>query len=308
MTELRVGTRTSTLALTQTRLVTAELCARIPDLRITEVHITSEGDRSTAPLSANTNPGLFVSALRDELMAGTVDFIVHSMKDLPAAPHPDIALACVPERADARDVVISRDGHTLATLPPGSRVGTSSPRRAAGIRRLRPDLDILPIRGNIDTRIRKVRDGEFDATILALAGLRRVGIEHEISELLDLNAFLPAPRQGALAVECRVSDASVIALLGVLENPTARISTVAEQALLIGVGAGCSTAIGGYARREGDTLVLSAELAVESTGEYVRAERRIPLTHAPVDAAFRLGLDVASELNTSPIRERASFT
>ncbi|PTW91111.1 hydroxymethylbilane synthase [Microbacteriaceae bacterium MWH-Ta3] len=307
MVELCVGTRASLLALTQTRLFTAALMSRNPEIRIEEVHIVSEGDRSTAPLSAHTTPGIFVSALRDELIAGRVDFIVHSMKDLPAAPHPDIMLACVPTREDARDVLVSRGGQSLDALAPGSRVGTSSPRRAAGIRRLRPDLELAPIRGNIDTRIRKVHDGEYDATILALAGLRRVGLEDAISETLDVDAFLPAPRQGALAIECRASDTAVSRLLQVLDDSQARVTAVAEQALLIGVGAGCSTAIGGHARIVGQDIVLCAELAVEHTGEYVRIERATALSDEPEKAAFLLGLDVADSLNQSPLRERASF-
>jgi hydroxymethylbilane synthase len=187
MAELRVGTRASHLATTQTRWVCNRLRDAVGDIDIVEKTITTEGDRFTQPLSQSPTPGLFVSALRDALLAGDVDVIVHSMKDVPSFPHPGVTLAGVPDREDVRDALISRDGHTLATLPAGSRVGTSSPRRLVSVLVSRPDLVVDSIRGNVDTRIRKVLDGDYDATILAMAGLKRAGLTIEQIDLFEIN-------------------------------------------------------------------------------------------------------------------------
>jgi hydroxymethylbilane synthase len=270
MVELRVGTRASRLATTQTRWVCDRLRDAVGELDIVETTITTEGDRFTKPLSQSPTPGLFVSALRDSLLAGEVDVIVHSMKDVPSYPHPGITLACVPDREDVRDALISRDGHTLATLPAGALVGTSSPRRHVSVLVSRPDLRVESIRGNVDTRIRKVMDGDYDATILAMAGLKRAGLTGHITEILPTQTFLPAPRQGALAVECRSGDREVLALLAVLDDERLRLATEAERAVVEGVGAGCSTAIGALATWRRSTLHVTAELGDPNTMATVR--------------------------------------
>jgi hydroxymethylbilane synthase len=307
MASLRVGTRASSLALTQTRMVCRALSERVPQLALEEVEITSEGDRTTTPLSQAQTPGIFVSALRDELLAGSVDFIVHSMKDLPAAPHPDIALAGIPGREDIRDVFVSTHRHTLDQLPPGSVVGTSSPRREASVRRLRPDLTITSIRGNVPTRIEKVRSGEFDATILALAGLTRLGLADVADEIFALEEFLPAPRQGALAIECRADDEEVIRLLGVVDDPLVRLTTSAEQGVLLGLNAGCATAVSAVAQWDSSTLSIVAELAVAETGEVARVSRSFSIEADNFSSAQDAGRRVADDLLATPTAHRADL-
>ncbi len=200
MAKFRIGTRASLLALTQTRWVASQLQLHFPGLSIEEVLITTEGDLSTSPLSESKTPGVFVSALRNALYDREVDFVVHSMKDLPAKLEPGISVAAVPKREDVRDVLVSKGNLKLSELRRGAKVGTSSPRRAATLRQLRPDLELVSIRGNVDTRIAKVREGDYDATILALAGLNRIGRSAELSEIFSPEVMIPAPGQGALAV------------------------------------------------------------------------------------------------------------
>jgi hydroxymethylbilane synthase len=307
MPEIRVGTRVSLLALTQTRGVVQELTRINPALKFLEVGIISEGDKNTDPLHLAPTPGIFVQALRSELLAGAVDVIVHSMKDLPAAPHPEITLAAVPIREDIRDVVLSRGGERLIDLAPGALVGTSSPRREASVRRLRPDLRVESIRGNITTRIAKVHSGEYDATILALAGLSRCGLSDSATEILPLEDFLPAPRQGALAIECRIDDTELIALLSQLDNSLVRLCTSAEQGVLLGLNAGCATAVSAVATWADDQLEITAELAVAETGEYDRVSGIFPLGLLDTDQALNAGRVIAEKLLGSPVRERATL-
>lgn len=301
MPELRVGTRGSLLALTQTRAFVAALEQAHPGVKFHEVLIQTEGDKTSIPLNQATQPGLFVSALRDALLAGEVDFIVHSMKDLPAVAHPEILTACVPVREDNRDGLVARDGLTLDTLPAGSVVGTSSPRRTASLRSARPDLDIRPIRGNVDTRIAKVRRGEFDATLLAMAGLNRIGRSHEVSQIFAVDHFVPAAAQGALSVECRASDMALVKLLSHLEDPATRLTSTAERAVLRGLSAGCATAIGASATFIDGTLSLTAELAVEDTGASARVTETCETQLSDVESAELLGRRVANALLAHPI-------
>ena len=304
MVELRVGTRASTLAVTQTRWVCDRLKQSIGGVTISEHTIQTEGDRFTKPLSQSPTPGLFVSALRASLLAGDVDVIVHSMKDVPSYPEAGIELACVPNREDVRDALISREGHTLESLPAGSLVGTSSPRRQVSILAARPDLRVESIRGNVETRIRKVMDGDYDATLLAVAGLKRAGLTHHITEILPTETFLPAPRQGALAVECRSDDREVLAMLAVLDDDRLRLATEAERAVVEGVGAGCSTAIGALATWRGSHLHVVAELGDPETNEIVRMESRQEVAAHDVEAAGELGFGLAAELRTTDIFRR----
>lgn len=307
MTTLKVGTRASLLARTQTRLLTEKLLRLVPGLNISEVLIQTEGDISTSPLSQSPTPGIFVSALRESLLRGEVDFIVHSMKDLPAREHPLIALAACPEREIANDVLVSRNNMKLSELPPGSKIGTSSPRRAASIRRVRPDLEVLDIRGNVDSRIHKVRGGQYDATVLAWAGLNRIGRTSEIAEILGTESFLPAPSQGLLAVECLKSRDDLVTLLGVLDNQAARTISTAERSVLVRLNANCATAIGALAEIVDSRLSLSAELSVESTGESVRVSKSLSIGSDDAAAAMSLGFAVAEELLLSSISKKAAL-
>ncbi len=213
------------------------------------VEITTDGDRSQAagtPLTGAATTGVFVSALRDALLDGRVDVAVHSLKDLPTQPADGITLAAIPLREDPRDVVVARDGLTLGELPVGSRVGTGSPRRVAQLHALGLGLDVVGVRGNVDTRIGKVRDGELDGVVLARAGLARIGRLEEATEVLDPLQMLPAPGQGALAVECRTGD-DLVAGLALLDDPRSRVTVEAERAVLATLEGGCSAAIGALA-------------------------------------------------------------
>jgi hydroxymethylbilane synthase len=305
--KLLVGTRNSRLARAQTQAVCEVLMHHNPELEVEYVAVVTEGDTTTTPLYESKNPGVFVSALRDELLAGRVDVIVHSMKDLPAAHHTEIALAAIPPRADPRDVLVSREGLGLSALPPGAMIGTSSPRRAASIRRFRSDLHLDSIRGNVDTRIEKVLRGDFDATVMALAGLTRAGLTEAITEYLTVEDFLPAPRQGALAIECRRGDATSESILRTVEDAHTRHTTEAERALLEGLGAGCSTAVGALATWSSGTLTLSAELAVSDTGEAVHLSSSVTSTLLETNIATELGIALAEEFRSLDIYERASW-
>jgi hydroxymethylbilane synthase len=242
---IRIGTRGSALALAQSGTVADAL--EKEGAKVELVTVVTPGDRSSAPI-AEIGIGVFTSALRDALADGTVDVAVHSYKDLPTKPDPRLSLAAVPPRADPRDALVARNGLTLGELPPGSRVGTGSPRRAAQIQALGLGLSIIPIRGNVDTRIRKVSDGELDAVVLARAGLARLGRLGEITEVLDPIQVLPAPAQGALAVECRVDDMDTEHLLqSIVDDEATRYAVAAERAMLAALEAGCSAPVGALA-------------------------------------------------------------
>lgn len=264
---LRVGTRASVLATTQSGLIADALRAR--GHHATLVEIISEGDRLTGSLAEIGGTGVFAGALRAALLAGEVDLIVHSLKDLPTAPFAGITLAAVPPREDPRDALVARDSLTLGELPVGSRVGTGSPRRTAQLRALSLGLEVSDIRGNVDTRIAKVRSGEYDAVVLARAGLARLGRLDEITEVLDPLQMLPAPGQGALAVECRSEDRTLRGLLAEMDDPATRAAVEAERALLAGLGAGCSAPVGAMAEvaegEAGPELWLRA-IAISSDG------------------------------------------
>jgi len=250
---LRVGTRASTLARTQSHLVAERLAAAL-DREVVLVEVTTEGDVSRAPLATIGGTGVFVSALRDALLRGDVDVAVHSLKDLPTADPVGVVVAAVPLREDPRDAVVARDGLTLGELPVGSRVGTGSPRRAAQLHALGLGLDVVAIRGNVDTRLRKVHDGEVDAVILARAGLARLERLDEITEVLDPLQMLPAPGQGALAVETRSSDTELTAAVHeYLDDLATHACVAAERRLLADLEAGCSAPVGALAEVvEGD--------------------------------------------------------
>jgi hydroxymethylbilane synthase len=239
---LRIGTRASALARTQTDHVATAL-----GVPVEIVTIVTEGDRSAAALTLIGGTGVFVSALRNALLDDRIDVAVHSFKDLPTAPADGIIVAAVPPREDPRDALVARDGLTLGELPAGATVGTGSPRRAAQLNALGLGLAVVPIRGNVDTRLRKVHDGELDAVVLAYAGLRRLGRADEVTEILDPIQVLPAPAQGALAIECRAGDDAALATVAALEDTDSRAAVTAERALLEGLEAGCSAPVGALA-------------------------------------------------------------
>jgi hydroxymethylbilane synthase len=224
------------------------------------VGITSLGDVSKAALTQIGGTGVFVSNLRESLLRGEVDFAVHSLKDLPTASPQGIVLAAIPERDDPRDALVGRDGAKLADLPPGARIGTGSPRRAAQIALLRADVTCVPIRGNANTRLARVRDGELDAVVLACAGLARIGFTKLITEIFEPDDMLPAPGHGALAVECRADDAALIELLATIDHAATRVAVTAERSLLAALEAGCSAPVGGYATVPGATSARSARV------------------------------------------------
>ena len=250
---LRVGTRASLLARTQSGQV-ADALRDALGREVTLVEVTTEGDISSAPLAAMGNVGVFVSALREALLAGQVDVAVHSLKDIPTYGQDGIALAAVPLREDPRDALVARDGLSLGELPAGSRVGTGSPRRAAQLAALGLGLEIVDIRGNVPTRIGKVASGELDAVVLARAGLARIGRLDEVTEVLDPLQMLPAPGQGALAVECRSDDEFLVdQVRRAVDDPRTRAAVTAERTVLSVLEAGCSTPVGALAEiAEGD--------------------------------------------------------
>ena len=272
---LRLGTRASELARTQSGLV-AELLSERTGRDVMLVPVRTEGDVVTAPLASLGGTGVFVSALRDALLAGDVDLAVHSLKDLPTARADGIALAAIPPREDPRDVVVARDGLTLGELPAGSRVGTGAPRRVAQLAALGLGIELVGVRGNVDTRIAKVRSGELDAVVLARAGLSRLGRLDEVTEVLDPIQVLPAPGQGALAVECRSADAELVALLATaLDDPHSRAAVECERVVLAELEAGCSAPVGALAEvAEGDDGEELWVRAVAMSPDGVLAVRR----------------------------------
>jgi hydroxymethylbilane synthase len=272
---LRIGTRGSALARTQSGMVAAAV--EVATGRASElVTVRTLGDDHPGPLAQMPEPGVFVSALRDALLDGSVDVAVHSMKDLPSAAVEGIVLAAVPTREDPRDALVTADGRGLAALARGASVGTGSPRRAARLRALRPDLRIVELRGNVDSRLARVTDGELDAVVLAVAGLMRLGRAAMIAEHLDPASMLPAPAQGALAVECRSDDPATLALLAAVDDRPSRLRVLAERAVLSAVGASCASAIGALASLEGATLTLDAD-ASGIDGEHVSDRSTIAL-------------------------------
>jgi hydroxymethylbilane synthase len=265
---LRLGTRGSALALEQTRRIAARLAAADPSIR-TEAHvIRTRGDRDPdTPLPQMGEKGVFTDELERALLAGEIDAAVHSLKDLPVvAPQPGIQLAAVCCREDARDALVARHGARLASLPEGAVVGTSSTRRTAQLLAVRPDLKPLPVRGNVQTRCSRVQDGDYDAVVLAYAGLLRSGMESLITDVLPLETFLPAPGQGALAVQCRSDDESALAALARIDEVTVRACTDAERSFLAELGGGCSLPVAALAEVDPDGRIRMRGLVVAADG------------------------------------------
>ena len=254
---VRVGTRGSALALAQTALTIAALMAADPDTGYAPTIIRTEGDRDkTTPLTVLGGQGVFTVALQDAMLRNEVDMIVHSTKDLPPATPDGLVLAAFLERADPRDVFISRHHVGLAAFPPGARVGTSSRRRAVQARAINPQIEIVELRGNLDTRLRKSSEPEYDGIIVAAAGLDRMGWQERITEYLPVDRFVPAPGQGAIGVECRTDDAQLRAILARVDHDATRVAVTAERAVLAAAGAGCTMPLAGYAEVHHETLRL----------------------------------------------------
>jgi hydroxymethylbilane synthase len=291
---LRLGTRGSELARTQSQTI-ADAITAATGTPVELVHIVTEGDRSSEAIARLGGTGVFVAAIRRALLEGSVDLAVHSYKDLPTAAEPGLIIAAVPGRADPRDALVARDGLTLGELPAGSKIGTGAPRRVAQLRALGLGLDVVPIRGNVDTRLARVAPGDLDAVVLARAGLARLGRLDAITETLDPLQVLPAPAQGALAVECRTSDARTRELLGRLEEPTVRACVIAERSTLAALEAGCSAPVAAYAEvadgENGPELFLRASVTAIDGSDAVRGSATGPLLEAAA-----LGRALATEL------------
>jgi hydroxymethylbilane synthase len=295
MTPLRLGTRKSALALAQSRYV-ADAVRAATGRAVELVEIVTAGDRSSVPVH-RLGVGVFVSALRDALVAQEIDFAVHSYKDLPTAGHPGLHIAAVPPREDPRDALVARSGRILAELPPGTTVGTGALRRIAQLHALGLQLAVTPIRGNVDTRVRRVLgpEADLDAVVLARAGLARLGRIDEITEVLDPMLMLPAPAQGALAVECRAGDAALVELLAVLDHAPTRAAVTAERALLATLEAGCSAPVAAFAEiaegDHGDEIYLRGAVISPDGARDLRLSR----TGTPADAA-EIGKALAADL------------
>ncbi|WP_199552684.1 hydroxymethylbilane synthase [Streptomyces sp. N35] len=300
---LRLGTRRSKLAMAQSGHV-ADAVRQLTGREVELVEITTYGDTSREHLAQIGGTGVFVTALRDALLAGEVDFAVHSLKDLPTAQPGDLVVAAMPRREDPRDVLIARDGLTFTELPAGARVGTGSPRRMAQLNAYARNhgmrIETVPIRGNIDTRVGYVRKGELDAVVLAAAGLSRIGRSDEVTDFLSVDTMLPAPGQGALAIECTAANAELAATLAELDDPYTRAAVTAERSLLAALEAGCSAPVGALADLLADGQVVkemrlrgvvgttdgSSLVQLSTTGP-------VPTTH---DQAMALGRELADEM------------
>lgn len=291
---LRLGTRRSLLAMTQSGLVTDALRARGHDVEL--VPIVTEGDVTSAPLASLGGTGVFASALREALLTGQVDLAVHSLKDLPVTQPDGLVIAAVPRRQDARDALVARDGLSLGELAPGSVIGTGSPRRMAQLAALGLGLRTVAIRGNVDSRLALVVDGKVDAVVLAVAGLARLQRTEVITERLDPLQVLPAPGQGALAVEVRADDEATRSIVAALEDPDTRAAVTAERALLGRLEAGCSAPVGALAEvvEEVDgSLEVSLRAFVGSVDGSAELRRSLV---GPADQAQQVGLDLAELL------------
>jgi hydroxymethylbilane synthase len=294
VTLLRIGTRGSALARAQANSVGTTLADL--DRKTELVEISTAGDRSTAAIATLGGTGVFVSALRDALLAGSIDLAVHSYKDLPTAPAGGLLLAAVPLREDPRDVLVAGDGRTLSDLPTGARVGTGSPRRIAALLGLGLGLKPVPVRGNVDTRLAKVARGELDAIVVARAGLARLDRLDAVTEVIDPLQLLPAPAQGALAVECRADADALVVLLAGLDDPDSRVASAAERALLAALEAGCTAPVGALAEvAVGDDdqpeLFLRGSVTAADGSDAIRLSAT-----GPVDAPETLGRRLADDL------------
>jgi len=318
----RIGTRRSTLALAQAELVAAALRSRHPDLQLRVVHISTEGDeRRDVPLQRLGGTGVFVKRIELALLGDEIDLAVHSLKDVPTQIERGLVLAAIPKRADPRDALVVRletaptaaspacsieevARERLPELAYGARVGSSSQRRAAQLLALRDDLELADVRGNVDTRLRKLDEGQYDALVLAAAGLDRLGRADRIAKRLDPDQLLPMVGQGALAVETRADDAEAIALVSAIDDPTTRACVEAERAFLAALGGGCTLPVGALAEVEDERLRLRVALGDASGRRIERREGRAPLEEGPA-LASRLAAELLAAAPAPAGREPA---
>ncbi|MFB8764604.1 hydroxymethylbilane synthase [Nocardiopsis alba] len=296
-TAAKLGTRRSTMATNQSRKVADTITERTGHAIELEL-ITSFGDVTKAHLTQLGGTGVFVNALRDELVADTIDFAVHSLKDLPTTPADGLVLAAITERDDPRDALCARDGLKFMDLPAGSKIGTGSPRRVAQLAALRPDLVYVPIRGNAETRLGKVASGELDAVILAYAGLGRVGRREAVTDVFEPEQMLPAPGQGALAVECRTERADGdLAYLSSVDHAPTRAEVVAERTILAELEAGCAAPVGAFAEYGEGRLRLRAAVVATDGSTSVRRERTVEMASPEdLETAIGLGRELARQM------------
>jgi hydroxymethylbilane synthase len=295
---LRLGTRNSPMAVSQSGDV-ARLVTERTGRQVKIVGMTTFGDISKEQLTQIGGTGVFVSGVRESLLRGEVDFVVHSLKDLPTGAAPGIMLAAIPRRDDPRDALVARDGLKLADLPSGARIGTGSPRRAAQLSTLRTDVTCVAIRGNANTRLGKVRDGELDAVVLAYAGLARIGHTDLVSEIFEPDAMVPAPGQGALAVECRTVDTELAELLAAVDHAPTRAAVAAERSLLAALEAGCSAPVGAYAVQTGTGRLHLDGIVLGVTGTSSQ--------YAALDTAPGFGRMVIKERSEADVADAASL-
>lgn len=291
-TTIRIGTRKSTLALKQAEILRQSLMNAFPHLAFELVPMLTSGDRNTDRSLADIGgKGLFTKELEEGLLSGRLDIAVHSLKDMETHLPQGLMIGAVLPRDDPRDALISATGMTLAQLPAGARVGTSSPRRTVQLKIARPDLEAVPFRGNVTTRITKLKNGEVDATLLALAGLRRIGMENEAAEILDTERFIPAAGQGTIAVECKQDNDAIRQMLKAIEDIHTHYATLTERSVLAAIDGSCRTPIGAYARIENGQIHLSTMVAKPDGSAHAYAARK-----GSVSDAVALGKDAGAEL------------
>ncbi|AYC39464.1 hydroxymethylbilane synthase [Streptomyces griseorubiginosus] len=306
---LRLGTRRSKLAMAQSGQV-AKAVSQVTGRPVELVEITTYGDVSREALAQIGGTGVFVTALREALLKGEVDLAVHSLKDLPTGQPDELALAAVPPREDPRDVIVARDELKFTDLPRGARIGTGSPRRMAQLnayaRAHGLDIETVAIRGNIDTRVRFVSDGELDAVVLAAAGLQRIGRIDEVTDFLSVDTVLPAPGQGALAIECTADNADLIAALGELDDPFTRVAVTAERSLLAALEAGCSAPVGALADLLADGQIVK-EMRLRGVVGTTDGSRMVQLsTTGPVPETYDQAMALGRELAAGMLAEGAA--
>ena len=299
MNPVVIGTRGSSLAMCQAQMVQAMLEERYPDRSFTLQTIKAQADKNPElPLVAMSGEGVFVKELEAALLEGRIDLAVHSMKDLPLETPPGLRIAAVLEREEPRDALVSRSGESLEQLPKGARIGTSSLRRQSQLRRRRPDLELLEIRGNVDTRLRKLDEGRYEAIVVAACGLIRLGLEEHITEYLAIDQMVPEPGQGALAVETRADDRATCEMVRAFDDPQTRACIEAERAFLRALGGGCRVPIAAYASAKSGTLELEGAVIAPDGHD----ERRGTLT-GPITEPVTLGERLAEELTSQGARK-----
>ncbi len=287
---VRIGTRASVLAVTQTEWVAQKISERRVKVEI--IKIKTQGDKILdVPLAKIGGKGLFVKEIEDALLEGKIDLAVHSMKDMPAIIPDGLTIGAIPKREDPRDALISRNGISWANLPSGSRIGTSSLRRQSQLKRSRPDLIFLPLRGNLNTRMKKLSEGAIDAIILAAAGLHRMGWRDRITEYIPMHVSLPAIGQGALAIECRTADQKIRGIIAFLNDPDTSCEIKAERALLARLEGGCQVPIAAFAKKANDTLSIEALVSNLDGTEIIREKKTALASEAVI-----LGTNVAELL------------